>query len=182
MLEVGQAVPHFSLKDQHGQDVSLNDARGSRNVVLVFYPFAFSGVCTGELCEIRDHLVDFSNDSTVLLAVSCDHMFSLRAFAEQERLPFALLSDFWPHGQVLRPTGFSTNGSDVQVARPSSSTARGRFGGRWRTRFHRPETSMTTAKSLLNSTERSPCVKVWPRTPEFVGFAGFGWCEGVQLK
>lgn len=105
MLEVGQAVPHFSLKDQHGQDVSLNDARGSRNVVLVFYPFAFSGVCTGELCEIRDHLVDFSNDSTVLLAVSCDHMFSLRAFAEQERLPFALLSDFWPHGQVAAAYG-----------------------------------------------------------------------------
>ncbi len=100
MLEVGQAAAHFTLKDQYGQDVSLSDFTGSKNVVLVFYPFAFSGVCTSELCEIRDQFVDFSDDSTVLLAVSCDHMFSLRAFAEQEMLPFALLSDFWPHGQV----------------------------------------------------------------------------------
>ncbi len=105
MLEVGAPAADFSLKDQHGQDVSLSDFRGAKNVVLVFYPFAFSGVCTGELCEIRDEFVDFSGPSSALLAVSCDHMFSLRAFAKQESLPFPLLSDFWPHGEVSSAYG-----------------------------------------------------------------------------
>lgn len=105
MLEIDEQAPGFSLKDQLGQDVTLSDFAGSRNVVLVFYPFAFSGVCTGELCEIRDQFVDFSDSSTALLAISCDHMFSLRAFAEQEKLPFPLLSDFWPHGEVSSAYG-----------------------------------------------------------------------------
>jgi peroxiredoxin (alkyl hydroperoxide reductase subunit C) len=105
MLEIDDQAPGFSLKDQLGQDVALSDFAGSRNVVLVFYPFAFSGVCTGELREIRDHFVDFADCSTALLAISCDHMFSLRAFAEQEKLPFPLLSDSWPHGGVSSAYG-----------------------------------------------------------------------------
>ncbi|MEJ7707628.1 MAG: peroxiredoxin [Nocardioidaceae bacterium] len=103
--EIGLLAPGFTLRDQHGQAVSLVDFAGSQNVLLVFYPFAFSRVCTGELCEIRDRFSDLSDRSTALLAVSCDPMFSLRAFAEQEKLPFALLSDFWPHGKVARDYG-----------------------------------------------------------------------------
>lgn len=110
MLEVGTPAIDFSLKDQHGQDVSLSDFRGDKDVVLVFYPFAFSGVCTGELCEIRDKFVDFSGPSTALLAISCDPMFSLRAFAERESLPFPLLSDFGLMARSLRRTAFSTSG------------------------------------------------------------------------
>jgi mycoredoxin-dependent peroxiredoxin len=100
-LELGKPAPDFALKDQHGQDVTLGDFRG-RNLVIVFYPFAFSRVCTGELCEIRDHLEDFSDETTALVAVSCDHMFSQRAFAEQDGYEFPLLSDFWPHGAMAK--------------------------------------------------------------------------------
>ena len=104
-LEIGTPAPGFTLKDQHGQDVSLSDFRDEKNVVIVFYPFAFSRVCTGELCELRDNLADFSDDHSALLAVSCDHMFSQRAFAEHDGITFPLLSDFWPHGAVSRAFG-----------------------------------------------------------------------------
>ncbi|MFY9915454.1 MAG: peroxiredoxin [Nocardioidaceae bacterium] len=104
-LEIGAPAPDFSLKDQHGQTVSLTDFRGERNVVLVFYPFAFSGVCTGELHELRDHLADFSNERSALVAVSCDHMFSQRAYADRDGYTFPLLSDHWPHGAVSSAYG-----------------------------------------------------------------------------
>lgn len=104
-LEIGTPAPDFSLRDQHGQRVSLTDFRGERNVVLVFYPFAFSGVCTGELHELRDHLADFANERTALVAVSCDHMFSQRAYADRDGYTFPLLSDHWPHGAVSSAYG-----------------------------------------------------------------------------
>ncbi len=104
-LEVGQAVPGFSLKNQHGELVSIENFHGKKNVVVLFYPFAFSSVCTGELVEIRDNLGDVHNDSSELLAVSCDPMFSLRVFADRDGLSFPLLSDFWPHGSVARAFG-----------------------------------------------------------------------------
>ncbi len=104
-LEIGAPAPDFTLKDQHGQTVSLTDFRGEQNVVLVFYPFAFSGVCTGELHELRDHLADFSNERTALVAVSCDHMFSQRAYADRDGYTFPLLSDHWPHGAVSSAYG-----------------------------------------------------------------------------
>ena len=103
--EVGQTAPDLELRDQHGQMVSLRSFRGSKAVLLVFYPFAFSRVCSGELNEIRDNLADFVSDDVQLLAVSCDPMFSLRAFAEQDDLSFPLLSDFWPHGAVSSAYG-----------------------------------------------------------------------------
>jgi peroxiredoxin (alkyl hydroperoxide reductase subunit C) len=104
-LAVGATAPDFTLKDQNGQDTSLADFRGSKNVVLVFYPFAFSGICTGELCEIRDNLGAFVSDDVQVLAISCDHMFSQRAWADKEAYFFPLLSDFWPHGEVARAYG-----------------------------------------------------------------------------
>ena len=66
--------------------------------MLIFYPYAFSGTCTGELCAIRDRQPTFDNDDTVTLAVSIDHKFTLRAFADQEGYTFQLLADYWPHG------------------------------------------------------------------------------------
>lgn len=104
-LDVGHLAPEFTLKNQFGEDVTLSEFRGDKNVVLVFYPYAFSRVCTGELCEIRDHLTDFSDERTTLLAVSCDHMFSLRAYAERDGYQFNLLSDYWPHGAVASAYG-----------------------------------------------------------------------------
>ena len=104
-LSVGDTAPDFTLKDQNGQDVTLSDFRGGKNVVLVFYPFAFSGICTGELCQIRDDLGAFVSDAVQVLAISCDHMFSQRAWADKEGYFFPLLSDFWPHGGVAKAFG-----------------------------------------------------------------------------
>ena len=105
MIEVGQEAPDFTLPNQHGESVTLSQYRGSKNVVLVFYPWAFTGVCTGELCSIRDRMGDFDNDDTVTLAVSCDAKFSLRVFAEQEGYKFQLLADHWPHGAAAQAYG-----------------------------------------------------------------------------
>ncbi|MBM9621781.1 peroxiredoxin [Streptomyces zhihengii] len=104
-IEVGDKAPEFTLKDNHGRTVSLSDFRGEKNVVLLFYPFAFTGVCTGELCALRDELPAFVNDDTQLLAVSNDSIHTLRVFAEQEGLEYPLLSDFWPHGEVSSAYG-----------------------------------------------------------------------------
>jgi peroxiredoxin len=104
-VDVGDRAPLFELKDQHGQTVRLSDFRGRENVALVFYPFAFSGICTSELCEIRDNLGVFAADDVQVIAISCDPLYSLRAFAEREGFEFPLLSDFWPHGEVSRTYG-----------------------------------------------------------------------------
>ncbi|MBH1933365.1 peroxiredoxin [Streptomyces sp. AV19] len=104
-IDAGTKAPDFALKNQHGETVRLSDFRGEKNVVLLFYPFAFTGVCTGELCALRDNLPAFVNDDVQLLAVSNDSPFSLRVFAEQEKLGYPLLSDFWPHGEVSRAYG-----------------------------------------------------------------------------
>lgn len=100
----GQTAPDFELVNQFGEPVRLSDYRG-RNVVVVFYPFAFSGICTGELCEIRDNISAFEDSNAVVLAVSVDSKFTLRAYAHQESYGFDLLADFWPHGAVARSYG-----------------------------------------------------------------------------
>ncbi|MBT2598078.1 peroxiredoxin [Arthrobacter sp. ISL-72] len=97
--EVGEVAPDFELVNQYGEPVRLSELRG-RNVVVVFYPFAFSGICTGELCEIRDNLALFEDANATVLAVSVDSKFTLRAYAEKEGYGFDLLADFWPHGGV----------------------------------------------------------------------------------
>ncbi len=104
-LETGREAPDFTLRDQHGQHVSLSSFRGRKAVVVMFYPYAFSSVCTGELSAVRDRLPTFESDDVQVLAVSCDPMFALRAFAEQDGLTFPLLSDFWPHGATARAYG-----------------------------------------------------------------------------
>lgn len=101
---VGVTAPDFELSNQYGEPVRLSSFRG-QNVVLVFYPFAFSGICTGELCEIRDNLAVFENADATVLAISVDSKFSLRAYADQEGYGFDLLADFWPHGGVASSYG-----------------------------------------------------------------------------
>jgi peroxiredoxin len=99
-IAVGDKAPDFELRDQHGQTVRLSGFRGGKNVVLVFYPFSFTGVCTGELSALRDELPAFQNEGIQLLAVSNDSMHTQRVFSEKEGLEYPLLSDFWPHGAV----------------------------------------------------------------------------------
>ena len=104
-LAVGEAAPDFTLRDQHGNPVSLSDYRGIKAVVVVFYPFAFSGICTGELCEIRDNLGAFESDDVQVLAISCDHMFTQRAWSDAQGYFFPVLSDSWPHGRTAQDYG-----------------------------------------------------------------------------
>ena len=101
-LRLGEAAPDFTLRDQFGQDVTLSSFRGRKAVALLFYPYAFSGVCTGEMAAVRDRLAEFATFDSEVLALSCDPMFALRAFADADGLNFPLLSDFWPHGAVAR--------------------------------------------------------------------------------
>ncbi len=116
-LTVGDRAPDFTLVDQNGTPTSLTALLAERAVAIVFYPFAFSGICTGELTEVRDHLGAFDNEAVQVVAISCDPMHSLRAWADREGYFFPLLSDFWPHGEVARSfgvlhdLGFATRGS-----------------------------------------------------------------------
>lgn len=105
VVEIGQSAPDFTLDSQHGEPVALSSYRGAKNVVLIFFPWAFSGICTGELCEIRDRIDSLDNDDTVTLAVSCDAKFALRVFAERDGYTFPVLSDHWPHGAVSQKYG-----------------------------------------------------------------------------
>jgi mycoredoxin-dependent peroxiredoxin len=102
---VGELAPDFELVDQHGTPVRLSSFRGNRNVLLVFFPWALSRVCTGELCVLRDDLGSFQNDDAQLLAVSIDSKHVQRAFAEREGFEFPVLADFWPHGAVAQQYG-----------------------------------------------------------------------------
>jgi len=103
-IELGSSAPDFTLPDTHGTPVHLADLRG-KPIVLVFFPFAFSGICTGELCELRDNIEEFEQAGVTVLGISCDATFAQRAWAEQQSITFEVLSDFWPHGETARAYG-----------------------------------------------------------------------------
>ena len=117
-LNVGDLAPDFTLTASNGQKVSLSDFRG-KNVLVFFFPFAFTGICTGEVCALRDNMPAASSDA-VVLGISCDSPYTLTAFAKAESVDYLLLSDFWPHGEVsekygvfVPERGMSTRGSFV---------------------------------------------------------------------
>jgi mycoredoxin-dependent peroxiredoxin len=119
-LTIGAPAPDFTLKNQFGEEVSLSQFRGVKPVVVVFYPLAFTGICTGELCELRDNISVFKTNGVELLAISVDSSPTLRVFAEKENYDFSLLSDMWPHGEVaskygvfLEDKGFANRGTFV---------------------------------------------------------------------
>ncbi len=99
---VGTRAPDFSTRDQHGAEIRLDQYAG-RPVVLVFYPYAFSGVCTSELTALRDRPDLLA--TAEFLAISCDPMFTLRAYADANTIGFPLLTDFWPHGAIASSYG-----------------------------------------------------------------------------
>ena len=103
-VSVGDVAPEFSLPDQDKQVVSLAELRGAP-ALLVFYPFAFSGLCTGELCQLRDELAAYTGAGVRVFGISTDPVFSLKAFREKEGFDFPLLSDFWPHGATAQTYG-----------------------------------------------------------------------------
>jgi peroxiredoxin len=102
-LDVGAAAPDFSLANQFGETVESSSLVGG--AVVVFFPFAFSRVCTDELGQLRDNLDLFDAAGVTLVAVSVDHKYTLRAFADANDISFDLLADFWPHGAVTRAYG-----------------------------------------------------------------------------
>ncbi len=104
-LEVGTQAPDFELEDQDRNVVRLSSFRGEKNVVVVFYPLAFTGVCQGELCAIRDEIVDFSGDDVQTLAISVDSGPTHARWAAEQGYTFPLLADFWPHGAVAKAYG-----------------------------------------------------------------------------
>lgn len=114
-IEVGQSAPDFELADQHGQAVRLSDFRGRKNVALVFYPLAFSGICGGELRQLRDSADEFADRGIQVLGVSVDSMFAHRVWSEQEGVEFPMLSDFWPHGAVAREYGVFDDAKGVAL-------------------------------------------------------------------
>jgi peroxiredoxin len=101
-LAAGTDAPDFTLKDQDGNEVTLSSFQGKQNVVLVFYPFTFTGVCQGELCSLRDDISEFESANAQVLAVSCDSRFAQKQWADAQGYNFPVLSDFWPHGAVSR--------------------------------------------------------------------------------
>jgi peroxiredoxin len=115
MVDVGDIAPDFVLKDQDRNEVRLSDFRGRKNVVLVFYPKSFTGVCQGELCAIRDEIEDFSNDDVQTLAVSVDTDAVHKAWADDQGYTFPLLADFWPHGEVAQQYGVFHDASGLAL-------------------------------------------------------------------
>lgn len=105
MINVGDEAPDFTLKDQNNEEFTLSDHRGKQAVLIVFYPLAFTGICTGELCVVRDDLSTFENDDVLTVSISVDSVYSHKVFAEREGYEFPLLADFWPHGGVAQAYG-----------------------------------------------------------------------------
>ena len=114
-LSVGDQAPDFDLKDQHGQAVRLSELRGRKAVLIVFYPWAFSGVCGGELHAMQKDLDQLVSDDVEVVAISTDSMYALRSFADQEGFTFPMLSDFWPHGSVAQAYGVLHDGIGIAL-------------------------------------------------------------------
>ena len=92
-IEVGDLAPDFTLKDENAQEVTLSSFRGKQTVVLAFYPFDFSPVCTNENCALSEDLPKFAQKGSVVLGVSCDSWFVHKAWKEKLGLKHSLLSD-----------------------------------------------------------------------------------------
>lgn len=120
MLNVGTPAPDFALRDQNQQLVTLGDYRDTKNVLVVFFPLAFTGICQGELDQLRDSLPDYDNDDTAALAISVGPPPTHKVWAAESGFLFPVLSDFWPHGAISQAygvfnddTGFSNRGTFV---------------------------------------------------------------------
>jgi peroxiredoxin (alkyl hydroperoxide reductase subunit C) len=113
-LPVGSQAPDFQLRDQNNEVVTLSEFRGKKAVLLVFYPWAFTSICTGELGRLRDNIDAFANDRVQVLTISIDSSFTHKIFAQRDGLNYPLLADFWPHGAVAEAYGVFN--SDAGVA------------------------------------------------------------------
>jgi glutaredoxin-dependent peroxiredoxin len=92
-ITIGSKAPAFSLLNTEKQKVSLEDFKG-QNLVILFFPMAFTSVCTAELCSVRDNIASYNNLHTAVVGISVDSPFTLAKFKEEQQLNFPLLSDF----------------------------------------------------------------------------------------
>ncbi|MCZ6633165.1 MAG: redoxin domain-containing protein [bacterium] len=96
-VNVGDAAPDFSLKSKSGEDlndISLGDYKGNKNVVVLFFPLAYTSICTDEMCSVSGGLSDYENLGTQVLAISVDSPFAQEAWAKENNITIPLLSDF----------------------------------------------------------------------------------------
>jgi peroxiredoxin (alkyl hydroperoxide reductase subunit C) len=144
VVGLGQEAPDFTLRDQNNEEFTLSSLRGEKAVLVIFYPLAFTGICTGELCRVRDDLPSFQNDDVEVVTISVDSAYSHKVFSEKEGYEFPLLSDFWPHGGVAQAygvfnekTGFANRGTflvdKTGIVRfaEMNSPGEGRDAGAW---------------------------------------------------
>jgi mycoredoxin-dependent peroxiredoxin len=111
VIQVGDEAPDFTLRDQNREEFTLSAYRGSKAVLIVFYPFAFTGICTGELGRVRQDIDSFQNDAVQVVTISVDSPYAQKIFSQREEFEFPLLSDFWPHGEVAQAYGvFNSEG------------------------------------------------------------------------
>jgi peroxiredoxin len=103
-LGLGQPAPAFMARNQYGELLTVNGLRGAP-AVIIFYPWAFSSICRDELAAVRDDHENFRLLGARVLAVSCDAMYTLRAYADAEQITFDLVSDHWPHGAIAQAYG-----------------------------------------------------------------------------
>lgn len=119
-LQTGQSAPEFILRSSDKQEVKLSDYKG-KNVVLLFFPLAFTGVCTAELCDMRDNLAVYNNLNAEVLAISVDSIYTLDRYKKDQRLTFPLLSDFnkeasEAYGSLYEKFGYGMNGVSKRSA------------------------------------------------------------------
>lgn len=101
MIKVGDVAPDFSLPNTEGGSTTLSEFKGKKNVLLVWFPFAFSGKCTTEFCDLRDSNADLISDENVeIIGINTDQIFALKAWKAAEKYANSFVSDFWPHGAV----------------------------------------------------------------------------------
>ncbi|MGZ4139116.1 MAG: redoxin domain-containing protein [Actinomycetota bacterium] len=105
-INVGEEAPDFTTRDDEGQKFTLSELHGLKNVLLVFYPYAFSGTCTKEFCQLRDQNADLVGlKDTEIVGVSTDPVYALRAWKADEHYVNRFVSDFWPHGAISKMYG-----------------------------------------------------------------------------
>lgn len=112
-IETGQKAPELALRDTDKNVVKLGELAG-RNVVLLFFPLAFTGVCTKELCSVRDNIAIYNGLNAEVFGISVDSIYSLRKFKEEQNLNFRLLSDFNKEASTNYGTIYETFSNDMK--------------------------------------------------------------------
>ncbi len=113
-IEVGQAAPDFTLFDSEKKEVTLADLKG-KNILLLFFPLAFTSVCTKELCEVRDTISIYNTANAMVFGISSDSLYTLAKFKQEQNLNFSLLSDYnketaTAYGSLYETFGFGMKG------------------------------------------------------------------------